>query len=288
MKHFRFAASALTLLSLLGCATGQPSRSLAGPGDGVVVGESSELRKLVPASQLERSAAQQYEDLKKQATKKNALLADSHPQVVRLRAIADRLKPFAQQWNPAAASWHWEVIVLKSDQINAFCMPGGKIAFYTGILDKLSLTDQEAATVMGHEMAHALREHARDRMAKGQLTDLGATILSSALGMGGAGRQALGYGTQLLTLKFSRNDETEADLVGMDIAARAGYDPRSGVTLWRKMQQASRGAPPEWLSTHPSGGSRIEEISRNLPRVLPLYATAIGKTLDTLPPDPSL
>ncbi len=275
----------LLLGPLAGCATGSPK--LAGPGDGVVVGEGSEVRKLVPARQLEQSAAKQFESLKKQASQKNALVGQDDPSHQRLERIAQALKPFAVAWNPEAARWRWEVIVLRSDQVNAFCMPGGKIAFYTGILEKLKLTDDEVAVVMGHEMAHALREHARDRLAKNQLTDLGATILSNVLGFGEAGRQALGYGTQLLTLKFSRDDETEADLVGMDIAARAGYDPRSGISLWRKMQAANQKAPPEWFSTHPAGATRIDEISQNLPRVLPLYAKAIGKTLQTLPPDPS-
>jgi predicted Zn-dependent protease len=285
LRFFPILLSGLLALTLSACAT--HSSKLAGPGDGVVVGEGSEIRKLVPARQLEQSAARQFEALKKEASKKKALLANDDPQVKRLQKIAADLKPFAQSWNPDAARWPWEVIVLKSNQINAFCMPGGKIAFYTGILEKLKLTDHEVAVVMGHEMAHALREHARDRMAKNQLTDLGATILSNVLGFGDAGRQALGYGTQLLTLKFSRDDETEADLVGMDIAARAGYDPRAGIGLWRKMQAASKNNPPEWFSTHPAGSTRIDEISRNLPRVLPLYAKAIGVTMQTLPPDPS-
>jgi predicted Zn-dependent protease len=284
-QFLRSVLSGLVVLTLSACATHSPK--LAGPGDGVVVGEGSEIRKLVPARQLEQSATRQFEALKKEAGKKKALLAADDPQVLRLQKIASDLKPFAQSWNPDAARWQWEVIVLKSDQINAFCMPGGKIAFYTGILDKLKLSDHEIAVVMGHEMAHALREHARDRMAKNQLTDLGATILSNVLGFGEAGRQALGYGTQLLTLKFSRDDETEADLVGMDIAARAGYDPRAGISLWRKMQSASKNMPPEWFSTHPAGSTRIDDISRNLPRVMPLYAKAIGKTVQTLPPDPS-
>ncbi len=284
-RFLQTVLSIAAVLTLSACATNSPK--LSGPGDGVVVGDGSEIRKLVPARQLEQSATRQFEALKKEAGKKKALLPTDDPQVLRLQKIATDLRPFAQSWNADAVRWQWEVIVLKSDQINAFCMPGGKIAFYTGILDKLKLSDHEVAVVMGHEMAHALREHARDRMAKNQLTDLGATILSNVLGFGEAGRQALGYGTQLLTLKFSRDDETEADLVGMDIAARAGYDPRAGISLWRKMQAASKNVPPEWFSTHPAGSTRIDDISRNLPRVMPLYAKAIGKTMQTLPPDPS-
>ena len=286
LRFFPIVLSGVLALTLSACATHSPT--LAGPGDGVVVGEGSEIRKLVPARQLEQSAARQFEALKKQAGQKKALLPADDPQVRRLQKIAADLKPYAQSWNPDAGRWQWEVIVLKSDQINAFCMPGGKIGFYTGILTKLKLTDDEAAMVMGHEMAHALREHSRDRLAKAQLTDIGASVLSAMLGFGEAGRQAMGFGTQLIGMKFSRDDETDADLVGLDIAARAGYDPRAAISLWRKMQAANKGAPPEWFSTHPAGSTRIDDISRNLPRVLPLYAKAIGKTLDSLPPDPSL
>ncbi|MFM1881212.1 MAG: hypothetical protein RLZZ344_1446 [Pseudomonadota bacterium] len=275
---------AVALTALTGCAA--PSTAVS-PGDGVAVKPASEIRRLVPAAQVERSAAQQFESIKRQAAQKKALVPDTDPQLQRLRQIAQRLQPHAYGWNPDARRWQWEVILLRSDQVNAFCMPGGKIAFYTGILNKLQLNDNEVAAIMGHEMAHALREHARAQMAKSQLTDIGASVLSELLGFGQAGRQVLGYGGQLLGLKFSRDDETDADLVGLDISARAGYDPRSAVSLWRKMQAQSKGAPPQWLSTHPSSGSRIEEISRVLPRVLPLYAQATGKRLDDLGPDPS-
>ena len=153
-------------------------------------------------------------------------------------------------------------------------MPGGKIAFYYGILQKLQLTDDEVATIMGHEMAHALREHARERMGKTAATNVGAGLLSALLGLGNTGNTLLNMGGQLLTLRFSREDETEADIVGMDLAARAGYDPAAGVTLWRKMMAASQGAPPEFLSTHPAGDTRIRDIQAKLPKVQPLYQQA--------------
>ncbi|MGA0791800.1 MAG: M48 family metallopeptidase [Burkholderiaceae bacterium] len=266
---------------LAGCAS--PRMASADVSDTVGVGSKSEIRRLVPAQQLERTAAQQFEALKEEARKKGALLPPSHPTSEKLVAMANRLKPHALAWNGDAARWRWEVVVLKSNQLNAFCMPGGKIAFYTGLIEKLKLDDDEIAAVMGHEMAHALREHTRDRIAKSQLTDMGASIVSELLGFGQLGRQALGYGTQLLGLKFSRDDEKEADLVGLDISARAGYDPRAALSLWRKMKEANKGAPPEWLSTHPSGSTRMEEISMVLPRVLPLYAQAIGKAVEDLP-----
>ena len=242
--------------------------------DGVDVGNNSMFSNLVPAETVERSAGQQYAQMLQQAAAQNALGGPDHPQVRRLRAIATRIIPFTTQWNPRARDWRWEVNLIGSKQINAFCMPGGKIAFFSGILEQLKLTDSEVATVMGHEMAHALREHARARMGKNAATGLGASLLGQALGLGQVGQTVTNYGAQLLTLKFSRSDESDADLVGMELAARAGFDPRAGVTLWQKMAAANKGAPPQWLSTHPSGATRIGEIERNLPKVTPLYERA--------------
>ena len=206
-----------------------------------------------------------------QAAEKKALASKDHPQLRRLRDIANKIIPHALSWNPRAANWQWEVNLIGSKQINAFCMPGGKIAFYTGILDQLKLNDDEVAMVMGHEIAHALREHARERMGKSAATNIGASLLTQLLGLGQVGQTVTNYGAQLLTLQFSRDNESEADLVGMELAARAGYDPRAGVSLWQKMSAANKGAPPQWLSTHPAGSTRIGDIEANLPKVLPLY-----------------
>jgi Zn-dependent protease with chaperone function len=152
--------------------------------EGVNVGKPSSMRNLVPAGAIENQAAQEYEQLKRQAAARRALGSDDHPQVKRLRAIATRMIPFVERFNPRARQWRWEVNLIGSKQINAFCMPGGKIAFYTGILDTLKLTDDEVAMVMGHEIAHALREHARERMAKSQITQLGASLLGELVGGG--------------------------------------------------------------------------------------------------------
>ena len=242
--------------------------------EGVDVGGNSAFSRLVPAETVEHSAGQQYAQMLQQATAQRALGSKDHPQVRRLRAIASRIIPFASGWNPRASSWRWEINLIGSQQINAFCMPGGKIAFFSGILEQLKLTDAEVATVMGHEMAHALREHARARMGKNAATGIGASLLGQVLGLGNLGQTVTNYGAQLLTLQFSRSDESDADLVGMELAARAGFDPRAGVTLWQKMAAASRGAPPQWLSTHPSGNTRIGDIERNLPKVTPLFEQA--------------
>ncbi|WP_430765671.1 M48 family metallopeptidase [Roseateles flavus] len=272
-----------------GCAPRQPARRLftgllglgalgvAAPAlarEGVEVGEKSWATKLVSAEQVETAAAQQYAQTMRQAAQQRALAPANHPQVIRLRAIAQRIIPFALPWNPRAQGWKWEINLIGSAQLNAYCMPGGKIAFYYGILEKLQLSDDEVAMIMGHEVAHALREHARERMGKGAATRLGAGLISGLLGLGNVGDTVVNIGAQLATLKFGREDETEADLVGMELAARAGYNPAAGVSLWQKMGQASSGAPPQWLSTHPAGTTRIKDIEANLPKVQGLYERA--------------
>ena len=257
---------------LLAAAAGAAAPALAQ----VDVGSSSSLRKLVPAETLEQSAAQQYQQMLEQARAKRALAPDSHPQLQRLHAIAKRLIPYTPPWNERARQWRWEVNLIGSSQINAFCMPGGKIAFYTGILDQLKLTDDEVAMIMGHEMAHALREHARERLAKTQVTGLGLSLGAQLLGLGQAGDLAANLGTQLLTLQYSRSDETEADLVGLELAARGGFNPQASVSLWEKMGNAtgSKQGGLAFLSTHPSGPARIKELQANVPKVQGLYEAA--------------
>jgi len=239
--------------------------------------------------QLEQQANQQYQQLLDQARAKGALAPDGNADLQRLRRIQQRILPFTYAVNPRAQQWQWEVNLLGSTQINAFCMPGGKIAFYSGIITKLKLSDDEIAIVMGHEITHALKEHGVEQtknQAYGELAArAGGALLSSWLGIDpnltdlGA-RAANG----LFQLRFSRGDEGEADAVGLELAARAGFDPRAGVALWQKMAQAAKGAPPQWLSSHPADRNRIAEIQKRLPAVLPLYAQAIGRPVDQLPP----
>ena len=239
---------------------------------GVKIGKPSYVRKLVSAEQVEQMGSTQYAELLQKANYQGALLPQNDAHVQRIRKIAEKLLPFANKFNERARDWKWEVNVFRAPTINAFCMPGGKIAFFTGIIDSLKLTDDEVAMVMGHEIAHALREHSRERLAKSQLTNLGIAAISILLGQtAGALAQA---GGGLYSLKFSRNDETEADLVGMELAARAGYNPQSGIVLWQKMSAASQGAPPQWMSTHPSNATRIDTIKKHLPEVMPLYEAA--------------
>jgi Zn-dependent protease with chaperone function len=240
----------------------------------VDVGKASSLRKLVPAEEIEKAGAQQFVATVNEAQQKNALVPSSNPQTQRLNRIAQRLIPHAAAWNPRARQWQWQVALIQSDQINAFCLPGGKIAFYTGILDQLELSDDEAAMIMGHEMAHALREHARERLAKSTATSLGLRLGSELLGLGNLGAAAADLGTQLLTLRFSREDESEADLVGLELAARGAYRPSASVSLWKKMTAANERRNLSFLSTHPSGADRIRRLQANLPKVQGLYEAA--------------
>jgi predicted Zn-dependent protease len=267
--HARRRAGAWTAGALLLPGLAEAQEGVRGD-----VGRESRFTNLVSADEIERAATTQYGQLKRDAAAKGLLATAQHPQVVRLRAIADRLIPLTAGWNKRATQWRWEVMLIHKKDLNAFCMPGGKIAFFDGLLAKLRLSDDEVAMIMGHEMAHALREHARERMGKTAATRLGAGLISSLLGLGGMGDAALSLGANLLTLKFSREDESEADLVGLDLAARAGYDPHAGVSLWQKMMKAAEGAPPEFISTHPAGPTRVREIENVLPKVKPLYDAA--------------
>jgi predicted Zn-dependent protease len=276
--RLRYLARQLLLWALMAA----PLAAVAQQQEGVNVGKNSAFTNLVSADTVERSSKQQYAQMLQQAAAKNALAPADNAQLKRLRAIAQRLIPYAIPWNERAKQWQWEVNLIGSTQINAFCMPGGKIAFYSGILKTLKLSDDEVAMVMGHEIAHALREHARERMGKNAATGIGASVISQLFGLGQIGQTVTNYGAQLLTLEFSRSNESEADLVGMELAARAGFDPRAGVTLWQKMGAANKGAPPQWLSTHPSGNTRIADIEANLPKVMPLYARAKKNAAATL------
>jgi Zn-dependent protease with chaperone function len=271
-QHAAWPGRRAFLLAAAGAAAAGVATPLIAQVD---VGSSSGLRKLVPADELEGAATQEYAKLIADARSKGALAPADHPQLQRLRAIAARLVPQAARWNDRARQWRWEVNLIGSKQINAFCMPSGKIAFYTGILDQLKLTDDEAAMVMGHEMAHALREHARARIAKSQGTGTLLSLGAQLLGLGQLGDVAASIGTQLLTLRFSREDETDADLVGLELAARGGYNPQAAVSLWEKMGQAGGGAnAPSFLSTHPSGPARIQQLQANVPKVQGLYQRA--------------
>ena len=257
------AVAALTGL-LYGCST---------TTEGGAVGANRQQLLLVSSEQLEQMAAQQYHQLLAQASQKRVLNTDAAA-TQRVRAIASRIIPQTQVFRPDARNWQWEVNVITSDQVNAFCMPGGKIAVFTGLINRLRATDSELAVVIGHEVAHALREHSREQVSQSAAADAVIGIGAAIFGLDGAADVAGAAYDSLIATRFSRSHETEADRIGLELAARAGFDPRAGVTLWQKMLSASSGSPPEFLSTHPSGQNRIREIESLLSTVMPLYQQA--------------
>jgi predicted Zn-dependent protease len=243
-------------------------------GGVVGVERRQSMSSLVSSSQMDRSAAQAYGQVIAEAGKKNQLNRDS-AQVARVRGVADRLIPSTAAFRADAPKWNWEVNVISSDEVNAWCMPGGKIAVYSGLLTKLNPTDEELAAVMGHEIAHALREHGRERASEQMAQRIGVSVLSTALGLGDVGAQLTQTVLDVtLALPHSRTHETEADRIGVELAARSGYDPRAAVSLWQKMGKLGGGKPPEWMSTHPSDQSRISDLENYSARVIPLYDAA--------------
>ena len=190
----------------------------------------------------------------------------------RLRRIANNIIPQTGVYRPDAPGWDWQVHAIQSNEMNAYVMPGGKIVFYSGIIDRLRLTDAEIAAIMGHEMAHALREHSREKYSRSVATQGVLGIAASALGLSGGQTQLLGIAGQLgLDLPHNRGQEAEADRIGLELMARAGYDPNAAITLWQKMSAADRGNSPQFLSTHPSSANRIKDLQALIPSVMPLY-----------------
>jgi predicted Zn-dependent protease len=239
---------------------------------------------LVSSAEMDQAAAAQYRSVLNEQTLKGNVNKDPQ-QVERVRGIAGRLIPQTPIFRKDALSWKWEVNVLTSSEVNAWCMPGGKIAVYTGIIEKLEMTDDELAAVMGHEMSHALREHSRERASQQLATGIGASLAGVVAdiflpGSGQLGAGVAGAAGQLAyNLPYSRIQETEADRMGVELAARAGYDPRAAIALWEKMAKlSSGGAPPQILSTHPSHETRIKDLTEFAQRVLSLYEQARPKS----------
>ncbi|WP_459614523.1 M48 family metallopeptidase [Bordetella sp. 2513F-2] len=258
-------AATTLAVSLAGCAGVSTTQSGT-----VGIDRTQYMSSMVPEQALEQEADKQYAEIVQQASGKGLLDRDA-AQVKRVRAISQRLIAQVGAFRPDAAAWDWEVHVISSNEVNAWCMPGGKIAVYTGLLSQIKPTDAELAAVLGHEIAHALREHARERVSQQMATSLGVSVLSIALGTPGVSDLGGKLAEVMFTLPNSRTHETEADLMGVELAARAGYDPRAAVTLWQKMSAADSGGQPEFLSTHPSAATRISELQAASQRVLPLY-----------------
>jgi predicted Zn-dependent protease len=266
----RASTIALAMLGALALASCQSVQTTK-PG---AVGVERQQSMLLSSGQVNKSAAQAYQQEMKKAAGKNALNRDA-AQVTRVKTIEQRLIPATSVFRPDAPNWAWEVNVISSGEVNAWCMPGGKMAVYTGLIEKLKVTDDELAAVMGHEIAHALREHGRERASQAAAQGLLLGVAGAALGLGDGSRQLAQIITDVtFNLPNSREHEVEADRVGVELAARAGYDPRAAVTLWQKMGQAGGGAPPQFLSTHPSPQNRAKDLTDYAARVMPLYESA--------------
>jgi predicted Zn-dependent protease len=266
---YKLLTVALTVAALGATASCQSTTS------GGAVGADRQQFLLVSSEQLNQMAAKAYNQLQAESAKKGTLNTDA-ALTKRVRAIATRITPQTRVFRADAPGWKWEVNTITSKQLNAFCMPGGKIMFYSGLIQNLKLSDDEIAVVMGHEIAHALREHSREQVSQAMAAQATIGIGAALLGLGDltANLASTAY-EALIATRFSRSDESEADRIGLELSARAGYDPRAGVTLWKKMLSASQGGnPPELLSTHPAEGRRIEQIESLLPTVMPLYEAA--------------
>ena len=240
------------------------------------VGVEREQTMLVSAAEVNQSAESAYRKTMQEAQNAKRLNRDAAT-VQRVRGVATRLIAATGAFRPDAPGWRWEVNVVTSNELNAWCMPGGKIAVYTGLIERLSLSDDELAAVMGHEIAHALREHGREKAGQaagvGVAAAIGGALLGSYYGVDPSiGRNVLGAAGDLAFMRpNSRGMEQEADRIGVELAARAGYDPAAAISLWEKMSRASAGGPPQWLSTHPANTTRIEDLRVYSDRVSPLY-----------------
>ncbi len=266
----RILLALLITLTLGGCATVHTT-------DSGVVGVQRTQRMSYSAAEVNNAAVQAYGQTLQKAQSKGILNRNS-AQLNRVRTIANRLIPATAAFRKDGPGWQWEVNVISSDEVNAWCMPGGKMAVYTGLIEKLQVTDDELAAVMGHEIAHALREHGREKASQQQAQAAAVNIGAALLGLGNVATNLAGVVANVTWgLPNSREFEHEADNVGVELAARAGYDPRAAITLWQKMERAAGGGGPGFLSTHPSAANRISELQKAAARVMPLYQQTSGQ-----------
>jgi len=261
-------ASWLALAALLAsCATVQTTKQAA-------IGVDRKQYMIVSEEAVEKSAATAYEQVLDGANKKGELNVDA-AQTARIKAIGHRLIQFTAVFRPDAVNWSWQINVQVTPDVNAYCMPGGKIMVYSGLIEKLNATDAELAAVVGHEIAHALREHTRERVSRIYVQQVGLGVLAALTGAGDAAVQLAGQiSTVTFTLPHSREQEAEADRIGLELMARAGYDPQAAVSLWQKMDKLSDKKTPAFLSTHPASADREQELKRAIPKVNALFEAA--------------
>ncbi|WP_175745334.1 M48 family metallopeptidase [Burkholderia ambifaria] len=261
-----------------------PSKAYAPTSQQVRYGDAIAFRTLIPSPLLEQLTASEYAQIVQTAADSDRLLPANQPRVKRLRAIVMKLAPYSVKWNDRVKSWAWDVNAIRSRDIRVTCLPGGKVLVYGGMLDRVRLNDDELGVLLAHGIAHALREHARSNLSTASQTSLRAAALPPLFGVGDPLPQALNLGARLQTLRYDPTDETEADVIGGDIAARAGFDPRAAITLWDKLAAATRANKKSgFIYTHPYGATRRQDLLNRLQDLMPLYAKATGKRVDTLP-----
>lgn len=260
---------ALTVSLLSGCA------SSTAPG---TLGVDRSQLLMVASSQINSQAALGFTKMSSHA-RQNGKLNTDRVMTRRVRDIGNRLIREAVVFRADAASWAWEINVFDSNEVNAFCAPGGKIGVNSGIITRLDLTDDELAAIMGHEIAHALREHSREKVSQKVLSSIAIQTVAASAGKNAALTGLLAQaGTQMfLHLPNSREMELEADVMGLELMARAGYNPRHASSLWRKMQAVQGGsANSDFFSTHPSSGNRIGALDAAAEKMLPVYERRIA------------
>ncbi|WP_321802732.1 M48 family metallopeptidase [Burkholderia sp. BCC1988] len=261
-----------------------PAKAYTPTPQQVRYGNAIAFRTLIPSPLLEQLTANEYAQIVQAAADSDRLLPANQPRVKRLRAIVMKLAPYSVKWNDRVKSWAWDVNVIRSRDIRITCLPGGKVLVYGGLLDRVRLNDDEFGVLIAHGIAHALREHARSNFSATSQTSLRAATLPPLFGVGDPLPQALNLGERLQTLRYDPTDETEADVIGGDIAARAGFDPRAAITLWDKLAAATRtNKTSGFIYMHPYSAARRQDLLNRLPDLMPLYAKATAKRVDTLP-----
>ena len=263
----KYIVAIVTLLVFVGCAYTSSTQSGS-------VGIERKQLMLLSSSDMQKGAVEAYGTILSKAKKEGKLNTNKNT-LQRLQTISKRLIQQTPTFRKDALSWKWEVNLIKEDTLNAWCMPGGKIAFYTGIIEKLNLNDGEIAAIMGHEISHALREHGRERASQQQLTNIGLQLVGAYFKLDASMSSLAQKVTDVtLTLPNSRAHETEADRIGVELAARAGYNPYDAVNVWKKMSKLSNNKVPEILSTHPAHDTRIDDLNHYAKKVNPLYLQA--------------
>lgn len=231
----------------------------------------------VTTAGINQEAAVNYAEVKQKA-KAEGVLDTASPTAKQVHSVFHRMKPYAEKSNQTGVPFQWEITVLKSNELNAWAMPGGKMAFYTGLVEKLNLNDDEVAVVMGHEMAHALQEHGKSARTVGIASAVVGTVadVAASVALGASTEGFFGMTTDLIANKpFSRSQETEADEIGIMLMADAGYNPEYAPKLWAKMSQAAGGSKGLAIfSTHPSDSSRQENLRRLVPEAMKRYQAA--------------